>query len=370
MAEVDINNAEITTATKGDKNMFQKVKARFSGRKKNKKIHSTADDKNSLENISLSDKELQESEEKKLIDSSDETEKKTKTIEKVKDFLKSSGQNGTLKAENNEEKKKINTLQRVKERFSYRNGRKSKLSNDTLEAEEAEETNMNAEEKNDLEEQETLVFSLEDDVKNKKSTTLQRVKERLSFRKNKNSTAKLASSSDIDNKELKTDNNEEEATPEIETKKETAIEVKRETFIQRLLKLFRKRKANTVENTDILDKPQQDLSEEDREVLEICGNDIDSEEKCSAVPKITTTKPPLPGKEAFAKTACKMTCIPVMIVGRRLPSSATTAHTRPISQLDDALKQFKLSTAASRENLRNSRQDLNQMEEQVWPPML
>ena len=52
-------------------------------------------------------------------------------------------------------------------------------------------------------------------------------------------------------------------------------------------------------------------------------------------------------------------------VGRRLPSSATTAHTRPMSQLDDALKQFKMSTAASRENLRNSRQNLDQMEEQV-----
>ena len=51
--------------------------------------------------------------------------------------------------------------------------------------------------------------------------------------------------------------------------------------------------------------------------------------------------------------------------GRRLPSSATTSHTRPMSQLDEALKQFKLSTAASRENIRNSRQDLSQMEEQV-----
>ena len=36
-----------------------------------------------------------------------------------------------------------------------------------------------------------------------------------------------------------------------------------------------------------------------------------------------------------------------------------------MSQLDEALKQFKLSTAASRENLRNSRQNLSQMEEQV-----
>ena len=61
-------------------------------------------------------------------------------------------------------------------------------------------------------------------------------------------------------------------------------------------------------------------------------------------------------------------CICVCSVGRRLPSSATTAHTRPMSQLDDALKQFKMSTAASRENLRNSRQNLDQMEEQVCLP--
>ena len=55
----------------------------------------------------------------------------------------------------------------------------------------------------------------------------------------------------------------------------------------------------------------------------------------------------------------------IFSVGRRLPSSATTIHTRPMSQLDDALKQFRMSTAASRENLRNSRQNLDQMEEQV-----
>ena len=34
------------------------------------------------------------------------------------------------------------------------------------------------------------------------------------------------------------------------------------------------------------------------------------------------------------------------------PSSATTAHSRPLTDLDSALKQFRLSTAASRENLR------------------
>ena len=44
---------------------------------------------------------------------------------------------------------------------------------------------------------------------------------------------------------------------------------------------------------------------------------------------------------------------------------SSTLHTRPVNQLDAALKQFTLSTAASRENLRNSRVDLGQLEEQV-----
>merc|ERR1712126_697663 len=134
-----------------------------------------------------------------------------------------------------------------------------------------------------------------------------------------------------------------------ETKDE---KVKTETFLQRLLRLFRSKKKKDKDGNDAEDetnknineeKCEVDLSDEDKEVLAICG---DEKEEPSTLPSITTTKPPLP-------------------VSRRLPSSATTAHTRPMSQLDDALKQFKLSTAASRENLRNSRQDLNQMEEQV-----
>ena len=121
-AEADVN-AEIT-ATKGDKNMFQRVKERFSGRKNKKKIQdqTAANDRNSMESVSLSEKELQGIEEKSLIESSDEKGKKTKTIEKVKDLLKSSGQNGTLQADANEEKhkQKVSTLQRVKERIIQR----------------------------------------------------------------------------------------------------------------------------------------------------------------------------------------------------------------------------------------------------------
>jgi len=46
-----------------------------------------------------------------------------------------------------------------------------------------------------------------------------------------------------------------------------------------------------------------------------------------------------------------------------IPSSATTRHSRTLNELDVALKQFKASTAASRENLRmpGDRQDLRDM---------
>jgi len=52
---------------------------------------------------------------------------------------------------------------------------------------------------------------------------------------------------------------------------------------------------------------------------------------------------------------------------RTTPSSATANVSRPVSDLDSALRQFKLSTAESRESLRTlgSRQDLTQVEERV-----
>merc|ERR1719317_955113 len=56
---------------------------------------------------------------------------------------------------------------------------------------------------------------------------------------------------------------------------------------------------------------------------------------------------------------------PPLPVTRRHPASASCTMSRPVTELDIALKQFRLSTAASRENLRNSRLDISQMEQQV-----
>jgi len=192
------------------------------------------------------------------------------------------------------------------------------------------------------------------------------VKERFSTRKNKKQKNEKSDDKISDTNVTVTESNDKHADTEaivdhpeqVDTKEEKDEKEKSETFIQRLLNLFRSKKKNKNENkTDTNEKEQepkaeeevvqkeQELTDEDKEVLAICGDE--KEEPVSpSVPTITTTKPPLP-------------------VSRRVPVSATTAHTRPISSLDEALKQFKMSTAASRENLRNSRQNLDQMEEQV-----
>merc|ERR1712128_383343 len=87
--------------------------------------------------------------------------------------------------------------------------------------------------------------------------------------------------------------------------------------------------------------------DEDLEISALCkDNSEEPAETSPSVPIMSSNRPPLPSM-------------------RRPPSSATTAQSRPVSQLDSALKQFKLSTAASRENLRSSRVDISQVEEQV-----
>merc|ERR1719350_847196 len=84
---------------------------------------------------------------------------------------------------------------------------------------------------------------------------------------------------------------------------------------------------------------------EDMEIQALCGEDKEENQPAPSI-QMSSSRPPLPTM-------------------RRPPSSATTAQPRPVSQLDAALKQFKLSTAASRENLRSSRVDISQVEEQV-----
>lgn len=292
------------------KNVFERVKLRFSSRSKKQKIAKGSDTTESMQEISLTDKTE--------TDINEKTEKKSTGIEKVKEILKK---------QQKEEKKEEESPQTQKETC---NG------NDAHDNEAKVEEPTNAEENTE---------------EKKKSSTLVRVKERLSMRKNKKSKDKSNDSSDKksskDEKLPKTEANE----PEEKLKEEN---VKTETFVQRILKLFRSKKKQKTSDENPESKVEAgedsksdcDISDEDKEILAITGDKDETDTPAPTIPQITTTKPPLP-------------------VGRRLPSSATTSHTRPMSQLDDALKQFRMSTAASRENLRNSRQNLDQMEEQV-----
>merc|ERR1719318_2326062 len=129
---------------------------------------------------------------------------------------------------------------------------------------------------------------------------------------------------------------------------------KSENIFQRLLNRFsfrsKKKKEKIVkidteveitEEDDELELKNETMSlsessnAEDMEIQALCGEDKEEKQPAPSI-QMSSSRPPLPTM-------------------RRPPSSATTAQSRPVSQLDAALKQFKLSTAASRENLRSSR---------------
>merc|ERR1719378_1412990 len=98
--------------------------------------------------------------------------------------------------------------------------------------------------------------------------------------------------------------------------------------------------------TDINKSESENSLEEDLEIQAICKDEKEEKSVTPTAPILTNNRPPLP-------------------TSRRVPPSATSTQSRPVSQLDAALKQFKLSTAASRENLRSSRVDLEKMEDTV-----
>merc|ERR1712128_288845 len=210
-----------------------------------------------------------------------------------------------------------------------------------------------------------------------------RVKERLSKRYKK----KKKEIKPIDhNKESLNENGLEEKEVKMECKSDIKItsaaaeseengetsqpqQEKQENFFKRIFKRFpsrskkKKEKSDSSKNDDTIDvekdanqdkdmKHDDDIKslssvDEDLEISALCKDDTDEPAETSpSVPIMSSNRPPLPSM-------------------RRPPSSATTAQSRPVSQLDAALKQFKLSTAASRENLRGSRVDISQVEEQV-----
>ena len=240
------------------KNVFERVKLRFSSRSKKQKTAKELDTAESMQEVSLTDKDV--------TDINEKTEKKSTGIEKVKEILK-------------KQKKEEDTPKAQKETNNDNGVQENGDCHDR------NEEPTNAEEKTE---------------EKKKSSTLVRVKERLSMRKNKKSKEKSNDSTDKkslkDEKLPKTEAND----PEENLKEE---DVKSETFVQRILKLFRsKKKQKTSEEgpeskaeTGDDSKSECDISDEDKEILAITGDKDETDTPAPTIPQITTTKPPLPG---------------------------------------------------------------------------
>merc|ERR1712106_1061298 len=219
--------------------------------------------------------------------------------------------------------------------------------------------------------------------KEEKPNVFVRVKERLSKRSKKKKKEVKPIDQNEENlnenglaesegkKECISDINLTATTSELEENEGTSLsqQEKQENFFKRLFKRFssrskKKKKINdATQNNDINDierdakqvkniKQDDDIKslssvDEDLEISALCKDEPEEPAETSpSVPIMSSNRPPLPSM-------------------RRPPSSATTAQSRPVSQLDAALKQFKLSTAVSRENLRGSRVDISQVEELV-----
>merc|ERR1711990_542025 len=112
-------------------------------------------------------------------------------------------------------------------------------------------------------------------------------------------------------------------------------------------------------------KKKQMAAEED-------GVETDSKAQLDVEPKIveevnievTSERPPTPPTAPLGR--------PPLPRGNSTPVSATTYHSKPVSDLDSALKAFKASTMASRENLRalGSTRDLSLLERVANRPPL
>jgi len=319
--------------------------------------------------------------------------------------------------EKKKQKNEPNMFVKVKERFSKRSKKKKKDLKDTVSNEEIinekalkdehskleseqtsendeklsyneatneqdKETNEDSKEKQEEEnkvDENTSEEQIVEEEKKKKSepNVFIRVKERLSKRsKKKKSEAKhdevvdekindnASKESEVEN-ELVSEQTPDENDTNLNDEKITKLE-KEENFFQKLLKRFsfrsKKKKEKGIKIKDTEDnetteeikkesdtKHQDDtksLSSVDEELSEICKDDVEEQAASPTVPIMNSSRPPLPSM-------------------RRPPSSATSTQSRPVSQLDAALKQFKVSTAASRENLRSSRVDISPVEEKV-----
>jgi len=122
----------------------------------------------------------------------------------------------------------------------------------------------------------------------------------------------------------------------------------REGLLRRILRRLSMRKKKKAKKTSASDGDTVDGS---AQVVEPKIVEEVTEERPPTPPTAPLGRPPLP---------------------RGTPVSATTYHSRPVSDLDSALKAFKASTMASRENLRTlgSTRDLSLLEKVANRPPL
>jgi len=183
-----------------------------------------------------------------------------------------------------------------------------------------------------------------------KNGTFKRVKERFSMRKKK-------SDKKVECKEDKDTQNNGDVVVSVD--KEGEQDTKKTSFVQKVIDFFSKKKKNKQEEPDdvkveeVIDEVKDVPTEEPKEPSIREPDPSPTPSPPPPRPITPASKPPVAPRAAFlAGTG-------------RPPSSATASQSRPISQLDVALKQFKESTMASRENLRISQQDLREVEQVV-----
>ena len=319
--EVEENKQKIVEdkKKKTEANMFQRVKNRFSTRSKKqekednlKNTREKAKNEKQLEKKGLEELSAKDIESKLVTGTGDKESINRENKEEGKENANTNNEESLV--DQNNQKRDDNVFVRVKERLSKRSKRKKTEKENKQHEKDQEkipeqEKEIKKETKPDsqAESGETDACIVEKNNTNKKGedeNIFQKLMKRLSFRSKKKKKAEAP---------------EKNTECEIEDKKDKGI------------------------NED----DTKSLSSVDEELSALCkDNTEDNQETSPSVPIVSSSRPPLPSM-------------------RRPPSSATTAQSRPVSQLDAALKQFRLSTAASRENLRSSKVDISQVEEQV-----
>jgi len=125
-----------------------------------------------------------------------------------------------------------------------------------------------------------------------------------------------------------------------------------ESLLRRIIRRLSMKKKKKGNKSAAVEKEIEDDSRAELEVVEEVKIEVTSE-RPPTPPTAPLGRPPLPR-------------------GISTPVSATTYHSRPVSDLDSALKAFKASTMASRENLRalGSTRDLSLAERVANRPPL